>query len=189
MRAISTLLFFLLVSSVVWAQPLNDECVDAENIDLGAILACDDPNTSVSLQGDNIDATAFTPFPTFVDCEGGGSTDAPGAEVWYSFEAVGLLTTITIDGLTRPNIVAYIEGDDGCGSFNAIECGAANGSIEINFLTIAGDTYYFMVSGGDIDDQGTFDIEIESSNDCGVCLEPDFATLNISPDPDNGTFS
>ena len=69
-------------------------------------------------------------------------------------------------------------------------CASANaGQGQLNFTlnTIAGQTYYLMISGGDIDDQGVFNLDVSSYNDCDPCLNG--SNFVASPPPTNGTYS
>lgn len=174
---------------VSFAQPPNDECVNAINLNVNPPTAC--PNSSPAVDMFNFNnngATPTTPYPTFTGCDPGGQTDAPAAEVWFTFTATSNEVNIAVNGLNTPNIVLF-SGND-CGFLQASNCGsAANGAgnVAIDALVQEGNTYYIMVSGGNVNDQGNFTLTITSSQDCNPCLQQ--TDFFAGPPPNNGTYS
>lgn len=186
MRVIFTLSIFLLLPFISFAQPINDDCNDAIDLSLSSPPAC--PNTSTvtdNFSFDNIDATPISPYPVFNDCPS-GSTTGPAAEVWFSFTATANQTDITVNGLNRPSIVVYQGGD--CVSLLAIDCSSGNGNASVTANTLIGLTYFILVSGADVDDQGNFNLTIESGNLCNSCAPPGALEIIPNPPPINGTY-
>jgi len=178
---------------MVWAQPANDNCDNAAPISLNAPASCPtggSVNTIIS--GTNIDATPTTPYPTFTGCNPGGNTTGPAAEVWYSFVATGNTNTFTITGgLASPNIVIYTGGN--CQFLTAIACASGmpgTGVVTLSDLTLTpGNTYYALISGGDVNDQGDFTLTVQSENDCSLCTSENGQTVTVNPPPANGTYA
>ncbi len=146
-------IFFFLCSQLL-SQPSNDECEGAIELTLTAIPDCPIGGTSSdAFSFNNIDATATTPYPSFTNCNPGGATDGPAAEVWFYFTATGNFTNITVaGGLNTPNIV-FLSGND-CEFLNTVACAKGSGNVTIELNTLVGVSYFLFVSGEDIDDQG-----------------------------------
>ena len=90
MRVIFTICLFSLLPFALFAQPINDDCGDADFLTLSSLSGCDpQQNATDNFSFDNIDATPITPFP---GCDG---QTIPVNEVWFSFEATGNLTTVS----------------------------------------------------------------------------------------------
>jgi len=165
------------------AQVVNDECKSALELSLQAPTACPVKDTALfSQMFTNIGATATMPYPAFTGCNSGGSTTGPAAEVWFTFTAVAIKTQIAVSGLGNPQIVVYENAD--CSAINPIDCVSGTGSADLTINTLVGNTYYFFVSGGDINDQSDFRLDIRSSNPCDPCLFDD--TLHVFPSPEQG---
>ena len=147
MRATFTIFICLLWVVFAWAQPANDECVNATNLTLSTPAPC--PNTTPASNFfvfDNIDATPTTPYPTFTGCDPGGTTTGPAAEVWFTFTATTNTTDITISGLNNPQ--AAIFTGNACDFLTPNACGSATGTLTMTVNTLIGTTYYLLVSGG-----------------------------------------
>ncbi len=185
MRLICTLLT-LLYGIVLFAQPSNDDCTTATVINLASPAPCPSSNPAVTIGNySNIDATPTSPYPTFTGCNSGGSTTGPAAEVWFTFTAVANQTQIAVNGLGSPQIVVYENAD--CSTINPIDCASGTGSAGLTINTLVGNTYYLLVSGGDVNDQGNFSLNITSFNNCNPCLNgSDFQVL---PPPVNGVYT
>ena len=183
------LLMALLLTETLLAQPPNDECSGATAVSLTTPPNC--PNTSFVtniVNSTNVNATPTSPYPVFTGCTPGGTTDGPAAEVWFTFTATGGNTEIQITGaLTNPNMVLY-QGSN-CGLLIPIACASGGSGLTLLGSTIPGQQYYLMVSGGDLDDQGSFQLRFRSSRLCGVCYQPDKITVEYNPPPVNGTYS
>ena len=186
---LSLTLVFATLCFLSLAQPPNDECVNAINLNVNAPTPCPGSSPAVDVFNyNNIDATPTTPYPTFTGCNPGGQTDAPAAEVWFTFTATSNQVNIAINGLNTPNIVLF-SGND-CGFLQASNCGSANngaGMVAIDAITQPNNVYFIMVSGGDVNDQGNFSMTITSSTDCNPCLQQ--TDFFAGPPPNNGTYS
>ena len=193
MKRFFTLSILLLAYMASYAQPSNDDCDNATNISLSTPPSCPtggSVNTVIS--GTNIGATPATPYPTFTGCNPGGNTTGPAAEVWFSFVATGNTNTFTITGgLSTPNIVIFTGGN--CQFLAATAC--ASGMPGTNVVTLAdvnltpGNTYFILVSGGDINDQGNFTLTVQSENDCALCTSQNGQFVTVNPPPANGTYA
>ncbi|MEN0005323.1 MAG: hypothetical protein AAF798_14315, partial [Bacteroidota bacterium] len=185
MRRTFTLLVGLVMFSVsAWAQPANDNCADAINISLGNVPSCPTSGSSTAtVSGTTIDATPVSPYPLFVQCP-----TQVANEVWYSFQSPATAFEIELSsGFNAPIIVLY-EGDD-CNFLTAVDCFQSNnGNIIDARNLVPGETYYLMVSGGDVNDNADFTLTITSSNICGECIEI-APNITASPPPINGTYS
>ena len=183
------LLLTLLLTETLLAQPANDECSGATTVSLTTPPNC--PNTSFVtniVNSTNVNATPTSPYPVFTGCTPGGTTEGPAAEVWFTFTATGGNTEIQITGaLVSPNMVLY-QGSN-CGLLIPIACASGGNGLTLLGSTIPGQQYYLMVSGGDLDDQGSFQLRFRSSRLCGVCYQPDKITVEYNPPPVNGTYS
>ena len=131
-------------SSVLMAQPSNDDCVDAiEIIDLSDVACLSNPQLSGS------------PTYTMVDATNGGwnascSVD-PQHDVWFKFTAVGKVLDIKVKAPInfKPQIVLMeAQGVPCVDGFTEIDCVSENGSgaqISLNNLNV-GTEYYFFVN-------------------------------------------
>ncbi len=186
MKATFTLLLFLLITNFVWAQPPNDDCANATSITLNQPPNC--PNTSTAnttVTGTTVNATPVSPYPQFT-CGDGSQNSAPAAEVWYTFTAVSSLLSISVNGMTSPNVILF-QGDN-CAFLGGVDCASGSGgSVFMTANVEAGVTYYVMVSGGSVNDVGSFTMTIGSSNSCDPCLVN--SNMTFSPPPVNGTYS
>ncbi len=186
MKAAFTLLLFLLLTNLVWAQPPNDNCANATSISLNQPPNC--PNTSTAnttVSGTTVNATPVSPYPQLT-CSSGAQNAAPAAEVWYTFTAVSSQLSINISGMSQPNVILF-QGDN-CAFLGGVDCATgAGGSVFMTANVIAGETYYVMVSGGSVNDMGSFTMTIGSFNSCDPCLVN--SNMTFSPPPVNGTYS
>lgn len=186
MRISFTLLLLVATFVLGFAQPSNDDCTNAINLNLSSPSPCPSTVPSVDVfSHTNVDATPITPYPTFTGCNS-GSTTGPAAEVWFTFVASANIIDITVTGLSQPNIVLF--SGTNCDFLSGIDCSSGNGSTSLNDIgVLVGNTYYLLVSGNDVNDTGTFNLEIGSSNNCNPCnLGSNFSS---SPPPQNGTYA
>jgi len=188
MRAHFTILL-LFATFFAMAQPANDDCSGAISLTLTEPAPCpnEDP-VSDNFTYSNVNATAASPYPALPGCSVGGSLAAPAAEVWFTFVTTANVTTVTINGLNTPNI-AYATGTD-CTFLSWQDCAnpsVGSGTVTLTINSLIGESYYLLVSGGNIGDTGSFDIEISSQNDCDICLLA--SDYYAQPPPLNGTYS
>jgi len=179
----------VLVCACAFAQPANDDCETAIELELSDPGGCPDGEPASDVFSyDNNGATPISPYPSFVGCEG-GANDAPAAEVWFTFESdVKVMSFAILGALNTPNAVLY-QGEE-CGFLSPISCGRGEpGSGTLNFFADVrpGRRYYLMISGESLTDQGTFDLEIRSFPDCDGCQNNN--ELVVTPPPVNGTYS
>jgi len=120
----------------------------------------------------NVDATASMPYIAQTDCSIGDTMATPAADVWYSFVASSNQLNITVQSqLTNVNVGLY-QGDV-CDILTPIDCfSSENGSAVLFAAGIQlGGTYHLQISGGDENDTGEINVEIESSTDCSVPIQ------------------
>ncbi|MEM8585480.1 MAG: hypothetical protein AAGF87_14470, partial [Bacteroidota bacterium] len=182
------LLSYLLACSVwsfAYAQPMNDDCVSAQFIDMGAELDCDGTR-SISISGTTIDAAPTDPFPDH-DC-GGTSPSDISPDVWFAFTAPANSFTInaTSDDINSFFMVVYSGTDCNSLAFRACDIGTPAGLV---VSTIPGDTYFVFISGGAPDDFGDFDLEFEWVQDCAPCFNEQSGALTVSPPPTEGFYA
>ena len=129
------ILVFTLFVSALFAQPANDNCVNATEI-MDFDGGCVDFNSTMS---------------TF-DLLNGDCVDSPDDEnIWFSFVAQGTDIDISVDALTNDIFVTLIEFDPtpcDFASATQIACGSANGgnvAISYGYLT-PGNTYYIVAT-------------------------------------------
>ena len=180
------MLFALFFVQTAWAQPANDDCSTAEQLTLIEPSACPATvPTVLSVNGTTNGATPISPYPNFSGCTGGSTSTAN--EVWYHFDAVSDLLDITINGMSNPTIVVYLGSD--CDHLFPIDCAVGSGgtvSVSISNLSVL-ESITVMVSGGDINDNGDFTMDLTSSFSCNACLFQN--ELTVTPPPVNGTYS
>lgn len=165
----------------VCTSGIPDNCIDICSLGpLPELLSCPQGASTINTFClSNIGATYDNNTPHLAGCTNNLSDSGPVADVWYAFEAVGNEVNIAVNGLTEPRISIY-AGD--CGQLIGKECGEGLGAVNINMQTFVGNTYYLQISGGDINDQAEFELEIESSMICSNCLNNADITANPSPD-------
>ena len=178
-----------------FSQVSNDDCFNASP--LGALpdpANCGngpnnngqgDPVTFTNLT--NVGAQTENPYTSLINCQGSGQDMAsPATDVWYSFVPTGLSLDITINGLINDPNVALWTGN--CGTLIGAGCDIGSGgslTTTIDQLN-PGDTYYLQISGGDSNDEGTFDLTLQNNVDCNACLLS--STMTVDPLPVNGTY-
>lgn len=167
--------------------PSNDACSGA--MDLGTLpapAAC--PNgsgTPVTIQTTNLCATGETPYSSLLDCTPLGDQANPAADVWYTFDVIGPVLQVLINGLQTPNVALY----EGTSCINLVPRGCAigaNGVLNTSFQGLAAGTYYLQVSGESLVDQCDFSLTLNNSYDCAGCVIQ--SALTSDPPPVNGTY-
>ena len=166
--------FAMFFSSVIYAQPSNNECSGAST--LTSATSCS--NVQYRLRN----ATASAGIP--VGCASGGTH----YDVWFQFTAASTTHTVTISSLqsnfTNPEIQLF---SGTCGSLASIVCGTT--SMTGTGLTI-GATYYIRVSniGSSISSSDRFNICVThppaapTNDDCGgaTTLTPGYTCTNTT---------
>ncbi len=148
----------LFLSSILFAQPANDECDNF--IDLGVLPFCamDTFFTNVGATQSNIGNDNFP-----MDCNPGGDWNFTGRDVWFSFTASDTIEdySVTITGimdslggspLANPQVAIY-RGECGFDELALLSCArvmaAENGSTELNFELLGldfGETYFLRIN-------------------------------------------
>ncbi|MBK7376052.1 MAG: hypothetical protein IPJ02_10950 [Chitinophagaceae bacterium] len=142
--------FCLFLSTVVFAQPSNDECNNA--ISRTSSTSCNNNGYTIR------NATASAGVPA--GCSAGTHYD-----VWFSFTAVGTTHTATISNrgsnFTNPEVQIF---SGTCAALVSVAC-ATGSTVTATGLTI-GNTYYVRVShvGAAVTSNGNFDICITHPN-------------------------
>jgi gliding motility-associated-like protein len=145
----------LLQTTILVAQPANDNCTNAFEIPRQASWCGDFDNKGATLSGYS------QPF-----CFSG-----PGNDLWYQFTAIASEVTVTVLGrgsglpltMVRPEVVLY-KGVCG-GQVTELRCASApNGTAEvIHGGLVIGETYYIRVQSGNVA-IGTFRLCLSNYN-------------------------
>ena len=186
MRKVLFLLLFCSLMTQLYAQlpPANDNCSTAQQIELKTPASCPATSTVVdTFTFSNIGATPTDPFPAPPSC--GGPQRA--AEVWYSFVPHGNSIQLQLQGDLESIHAILFEGT-GCENMYPVACGSGTTSLELQAIVDPNRTYYLMISGGSIEDQGAFQLAIRTTNNCFSCELERRGHFVISPALDNGTL-
>ncbi|CAN1542050.1 Gliding motility-associated, C-terminal domain [Flavobacteriaceae bacterium] len=193
---ITALLFIVFSTTAVYAQPANDNCSTATAIGILPIpTACGTGigvNTGATITLNNqttAGATAANPYVYLTSCSGGGSTQVPGLDTWYSFVASGSVVNITVSDF--PNASLGLWAGSNCTTLRGAGCtiipNSGTGTLTVSSIEI-GKTYYIQISGNSSTaTDSNFSIAINNSIDCDDCLR--VSTLTPSPLPVSGIYS
>ena len=141
-------LFFFLCPILLFAQPANDECINA--------LLIDDIAQTCSTVGQYSNEGA-----TSTNFSGGSCTSSNGNDVWFRFTAIATDLTLTVIGdndaetpggtLSQPEAELYI---DNCGQnntgFQVLECERGTSSSVVELYQgglVPGQTYLIRIQG------------------------------------------
>ena len=88
-------------------------------------------------------------------------------------------------GINQPNIGVWTGN---CGALIGVGCDFSNGgNLNTTIDQVSpGQTYYIQISGGNINDEGIFDLTLQNNNSCDDCLLS--SSMTVSPTPINGTY-
>ncbi|MCB9361682.1 MAG: SprB repeat-containing protein, partial [Flavobacteriales bacterium] len=185
------IVFTILLSTQVMAQPANDDCSSAQAIgNLPVPAACPSGiGGTLNIAGTLVGATSGNPYDYQNACSGlgGPNMGVPANDVWYTFVATGLEAVIDITStFANPNVAVY---PGVCGNFGGGVGGCAVGiggsvSLSVEQMTI-GETYYLQVSGN-VGQTGTFNMDISNNIGCEDCLNA--STVTVNPQPVNGMY-
>ncbi len=175
-------------SVIIYGQPANDDCGNAQVISIPVPPSCPNGNgATVSVSGTTNNATPSNPYFFMNGCSTGGNQQAPALDVWYSFVATGTLLHINLSAsFSRPNIAIWTGS---CASPIRVDCAIGNntGVLSYSLPGISpGTTYFIQISGNTTTAQGDFSFTIDNDIDCSTCLTS--ASLIPSPSPVNGTY-
>ncbi len=186
-KAILLLLSCSLLTQLI-AQPSNDNCSTAKNLQLKTPLSCPESNSVTdTFPTHNVGATPSAPFPALAGCS--GETPESGADVWFQFVPMGNSLTIRLDGeLETPFIALFENGQEGCNGAYPIACASGDGSLELSTYVDPTRFYYLLISGGNAEDQGEFNLYLTTTNECSTCILGRQGFFTMSPAPENGTF-
>lgn len=181
MRTLFFTAFSLLFSTMIWAQPANDDCSGL--IDLGVVPTCP-ANTEIY---NNIDATASNiGFGNIPACFNGGSV---ANDIWFSFTTSTDIVDVTVSvlgtdagpngSIQNPQIAIY-RGSCELDGLSELSCfSAANGEtiarIDILGLT-PNETYFIRVN--DYSATAT-----PNWGDFTICAEEYIPDINIGDEP------
>ncbi|WP_273443998.1 gliding motility-associated C-terminal domain-containing protein [Neolewinella agarilytica] len=169
--------------------PANDICELAVAMPPFARLqtcpADDGVSFSSSISGTNIDAGPTAPFPSSPNCTNDASPD-----VYFRFQASGAINdiTVTTNDMNSLQIFGFV-GDD-CNNIQFRACGEGR-TATMRIIAQPGQRVFILVAGapGDLADQGTFDIEVESSSNCSACARDDNGEVTINPRNASATYA
>ena len=182
----------LLLSSIAFAQPANDNCSGAISLGTlptpGACTAGLQNGTATTLTNQTTAAaTASSPYVYQTACTSGTMTPF-ALDTWYSFTASGTIGNVNISGFPNANIAVW---SGTCGNLLGRGCtvanAAGNATLVVTQLTI-GQTYYIQVSGNTTTaTDPSFTLAVDNDIDCNDCLLN--ASLTATPAPVNGGYS
>ncbi len=148
-----------LTSASLAAQPANDNCSNAQTIQVGAYNA--------AYPGTTIGATHSTPEAI---CAGVDDDD----DVWYQFEATATAHNVFLQGQNGFNGILEVSSGT-CASFTNLACANTTGSSGIEYVILTGltvgNTYFIRIysATNSPSAQGDFEIKVVMPND--VCTD------------------
>src|SRR5574343_158994 len=182
----------LLLSSIAFAQPANDNCSGAISLGTlptpGACTAGLQNGAATTLTNQTTAAaTASSPYVYQTACTSGTMTPF-ALDTWYSFTASVTIGNVNISGFPNANIAVW---SGTCGNLLGRGCtvanAAGNATLVVTQLTI-GQTYYIQVSGNTTTaTDPSFTLAVDNDIDCNDCLLN--ASLTATPAPVNGGYS
>ena len=188
-----TLLLFLNLCS--YSQVGNDDCFNATPLgnlptpaNCGAGPMNNGQGAPITFNNlTNVNSISENPYTTLINCQGviGNNMASPSTDVWYSFVATGNSLDLTIaGGINQPNVGVWTGN---CGALIGVGCDiGAGGNLNTTTQLTPGQTYYIQISGGNVNDQGIFDLTLQNNNSCDDCLLS--SSLTVTPLPINGTY-
>ena len=184
--------YFLLLTSLVFAQPANDDCSGAINLGTlptpGACISGLQNGNPVTLNNQTtVGATAASPYVYQTGCQGGGNMQTFALDTWYMFTATGTTANVNITGFPNANVALYAGT---CGNLLGRGCtilpNGGSGTLTVTQIQ-QGQTYYIQVSGNTTSaTDNSFSIAVDNDIDCNDCLLN--ATLTANPAPINGGY-
>ena len=194
-KVLRIIIFFLLVAPLAaYCQPSNDNCSSAKVMVLDTVASCQTSSGGFNQGGTttltaqtNVGATASAPYPYISACP--ISINNTPKDVWYSFVATGLQTTVSVSGatgtLTSPTITFW---GGTCGNLEGLGCASGSGGAATLtvYQTVPGQTYYVQVAGADSTQVGTFTISASCASNCAACVLGSYITPSVLPV--NGTY-
>ena len=182
------LLLLSITSTVLFAQPANDDCNNAQTISLPSPASCPSGDgAAITVSGTTNNATPSNPYPYMTGCSTGGTQRSPALDVWYSFVATGTILNLSINAsFATPNIGLWTGT---CGALLGVDCAKGDASGNLNYSNTAltpGRTYYIQLSGNTATAEGDFSLTIDNDIDCNNCVTT--ASFTASPPPNEYTI-
>ena len=184
LRTLAFVLCCLSCSMMLNAQVANDDCNSAE--DLGTLAF----GVPTCVDGSNVGANAELPYISQGYCGDGVPMPEQAADVWYTFTVTG--NKIDIDGTfgTENIVMSLYEGT--CADPIGRDCIISDTGVGSTTFApvVAGQVYYLQVSGGNLQDQGDFNICLTSYGDAvtdDICILSQ--TLTLNPPPSLGAYT
>lgn len=144
--------------------------------------------TPSCVNGTTVGAFAELPYINQSTC-GSQDVSTPAADVWYTFTAVANIADISLTFDMDTAVVSIYEGT--CDGMIGRYCDVSfDGTLNTTFAPAdPGTTYYVQVSGGSVNDQGSFTLCIENygENINQICMIGQ--SLTVSPLPVLGTYA
>ena len=183
---------FVISSSLLLAQPANDECAGATSLGTlptpGACISGLQNGAPVTLNNQStVGATAASPYIYQTGCQGGGNMTTFALDTWYSFTATGTTANINVSGFPNANVALYAGT---CGNLLGRGCtilpNGGSGTLVVTQIQ-PGETYYIQISGNSTSaTDNSFTIAVDNDIDCNDCLLN--ASLTANPAPVNGGY-
>lgn len=149
-------LLFIFSTSLLFAQPANDDCDNVTDLGVLPFCAVDTFFTTVGATQTNI---GNDNLPS--DCNPGGDWNFTGRDVWFSFVAsdtiedysvsiTGIMDSLGGSPLTNPQVAIY-RGDCAFDELALLTCARAetDGTISLNFELLGldfGETYFMRIN-------------------------------------------
>ncbi len=181
-RLIACCFLLFCCTNTAWAQVENDDCGTAELI---TGLSTTSPTC---VEGTTNGSFAELPFINQLFCQGDVPFPVPASDVWYTFTSIGNLLDVTLEGDMDNLMVALYEGD--CEGLIGRDCvvSETGDAINVTFAPVSpGVTYYLQVSGGSEEDQGDFELCVQTYETLTeICILEQ--TISLSPPPVLGSY-
>ncbi|HMQ46762.1 MAG TPA: T9SS type A sorting domain-containing protein [Saprospiraceae bacterium] len=176
----------LCITALAYAQPLNDQCTKATQIELQDPLPCPDPGVSLdTFHLSNLNATPTQPYPYLPNCfDGEVSANAP--DVWLNFTATGNIMTFEAVSAAISSFQFLLFYGDQCEALLPVSCAVGqNFEATVN----PGQSYYLLIGSTDAEETGDFDLIIGNTKACNGCVDNRMGHFKVSPAPVNGTYT
>ncbi|MEO0312203.1 MAG: hypothetical protein RIQ89_1860 [Bacteroidota bacterium] len=174
-------------STCAGPAPANDACSGAQNLGtLPLPAACPSgAGALLNTSATNVCATAEVPYTSLNNCQPSGNQAANAADVWYRFTITAPTLNVKITGITNPNMALYTGSN--CNNLVPRGCAVgANGILNTSFNGLAAGQYYLQISGANLSEQCSFNLELQNNRDCAGCVIQ--SALTVNPTPLNGTY-
>jgi len=192
-KIISVIILFIIKVTIVFAQPANDNCNQAQNLGTlstpGACVSGLQDGAPVTFSNlSNLNATATNPYIYMTGCSGGGSQEAPALDVWYSFVASGTTVNLNISGFPNASVGVWTGN---CNNLTGRGCmnvpAGGSGTLTITQI-VSGQTYLIQISGGTATaTDPSFSLTLDNDIDCNDCNT--VSSITASPLPVNGGYT